>query len=509
MVSPEKEAFFDNLEQEGLALTFDDVRLRTGRSHISPPAVDITSKFSRNVELKVPIVSAAMDTVTESEMAIAMAKIGGLGVLHAGLDIDKQAKEARRVKFHLSGRIDKPITYKQHQTMSSVLEDCDNRGFDFRTFPIVDDEERLVGLLTQNDFDFCEDTSEKIERNMTPLEEITFEEGRIGVEAAYGVMKEHKKKTLPLVDEEHRVAGLYVLSDVLRIKHGNPNAYNLDPQGRLRLAAAVPTDPEEALERVEAMAGYLDVAVIDTAQGDSDYAFNTLEELLEAQKETVKKLKEETALDVVIGNVSEGASALELAQAGADGIKVGQGGGSICSTRPETGIGTPQVTATYESAKAVASFDPNLPVCSDGGLKDPGDISIAIAAGAHTVMMGNMLSATKEAPGEMIMLEDGARVMLYRGMGSPSALRDNAASRKRYGVEGVSGVPLAEGVESYKPYKGTVYEVMDHYIKALRKSMSYVGAPDIKTHRRNSKFWRITNAGLRESHPHDVQVITK
>jgi IMP dehydrogenase len=499
MINPDKVEFFEDLDQQGLAVTYNDLRVRTAQSDVSPSEVNLASPFSRNLELKVPMVSAAMDTVTEADMAIAMAKLGGLGIIHAGLELDDQANEVRRVKYHLSGRIDKPISYDVSQSMSSVLEECDRRSFDFRTFPVVDEEQRLVGLLTQGDFDFCENFSEPVSEHMTPLAEVTYEEGDITVEAAYDIMKAHKRKTLPLVDVDQRVSGLYVLSDVLRIVRGNPDNYNLDAAGRLVVGAAVPTDPEEAIERVRAMEGYLDVAVIDTAQGDSKYSFATL-----------KALKEATNIDVVVGNVSEGASAAALAEAGADGIKVGQGGGAICTTRSETGIGTPQVTAVYESAKAISklSEDYQVPVCADGGLKDPGDIPIAIAGGAHTVMMGNMLSATDEAPGEVIVLENGTRVMLYRGMGSPSALRDNAASRKRYGVEGTPGKPLAEGVESYKPYKGSVFEVMDRYIKALRKGMSYVGSPDIQAQREKTRFRRITNAGLQESHPHDVQVIT-
>lgn len=514
MFSPEKQQFFDNLEQQGLAITFDDVRLRTQRSHVSATQVDINSRFSRNVELKVPIVSAAMDTITESEMAIAMAKIGGLGIIHAGLSIEAQAKEVRKVKWHLNGLIEAPKTAKSSQTLDSILAYCDKKDYDFRTFPVVDENERLVGLLTQNDFDFCDDLSQNVAQNMTPLSEIKYVEGVMEPEEAYAVMKEYKKKTLPLVDEEMRISGLYVLSDVLRIVRDNPDNYNLDKRGRLRTGIAVPTDPEEALLRVQANEGYVDVAVIDTAQGDSDYAFDTLRALKCAQKAVVKTLKENSGIDIVVGNISEGESAYDLVNQGADGIKDGQGGGAICSTRPETGIGTPQVTATYETVKAVqraakGNNEPEVPVCSDGGLKDPGDISIAIAAGASSVMMGNMLSATKQCPGDIVILDNGARVMLYRGMGSPSALRDNAAARKRYGVEGMPGTPLAEGVESYKPYKGSVYEVVDHYVKALRKSMSYVGAKDIQTHRDKSRLWRITNAGLRESHPHDVQIINK
>lgn len=492
-----KIAFFKNTATQGLALTYDDVRLRTARSSVSAIDVNTKSKFSRNVELNVPIVSAAMDTVTTSAMAIAMAKCGGIGVIHAGLSISAQRDEVRRVKLHLNALIEQPVVAVDTQSVQSVLEMCANRNFDFRTFPVVDAKNKLIGILAQHDFDFSDDKTVSVKSVMTPLSQLKTASADTGVDEAYRLMREYKKKTLPLVDKDGKVTGLYVLSDVLRVVRGNPSQYNLDDNGRLRVAAAVPTDPEEAVERVEAMKDYLDVAVIDTAQGDSDYALSTL----------IRLKKEFNDIDVVVGNVSEGASAYALAKAGADGIKVGQGPGSICTTRPETGIGCPQVTAVYECVRAVEEFD--IPVCADGGITNPGDISIAIAAGAHSVMLGGLLAATKETPGDVIGLEDGSMVKVYRGMGSASALKDSAASRKRYGTEGTSGTPLAEGVESYVTYRGSVFEVMDHYIKALRKSMSYVGAPNIASHRAKTGFWRITASGLRESHPHDVRVISK
>lgn len=503
MASPEKERFFQTMEDQGLALTFDDVRLRTRRSLVSPQEVDVASTFSPNVELKVPIVSAAMDTVTESEMAISMAKLGGLGVIHAGLSIENQRKEARRVKLHLNGLIEQPISLAQDRSVESVLNECEERKFDFRTFPIVDSEKKLVGMLTKNDFDFCEDNSESVGKIMTPIAEITSAPAGTDIETAYEIMEETKKKTLPLIKEDGTVGGLYVLSDVLRIVRDNPESYNLDGNGRLKVAAAVPTDPEEALERIKAMESYIDVVVIDTAQGDSMYAFDTLEKIIDKMCDTTKQAKEGFAdLDIVVGNVSDGESARMLAEEGADGIKVGQGPGSICTTRPETGIGTPQVTAVYECAQATKEFG-DVSICADGGLVYPGDVSIAIAAGADSVMLGGMLSGAKETPGEVIT-RDGKLMKMYRGMGSPSALRDSAASRQRYSTGNV-GKPLAEGVEKYVSYRGPVADSMDHYVKALRKSMSYVGAPDIKTHREETRFWRITNAGLNESHPHDIK----
>ncbi len=495
-MSLSREAFFQSMEQQGLALTFDDVRLETGRSHVATSEVDTSSKFSRGLELAVPLVSAAMDTVTTSDMAIAMAKLGGLGVLHAGLSPEQQGKEARRVKHELNGLIHKPITVQESSTLGEVLELCDRRKFNFRTFPVTNDRDQFVGLLTQNDFDFSlGENDARIKEVMTPAFEVVTGTPGISVQEAFGLMKENKKKTLPLVDKDGHVKGMYVLSDVVRLLSGNPEQYNLDDQGRLVVAAAVPTD-EGALERIEAMNGYVDAIVIDSAQGDSDFAFSTLRLIKNSHPK----------LEVVVGNISNGDSAKMLVDAGADGIKVGQGPGSICTTRIETGIGTPQVTAVYECVKAIQGS--GVPVCADGGIVNRGDVPIAIAAGASSVMMGSQLAGTKEAPGEVVTVS-GQMVKKYRGMGSASAMKDSEASRKRYGTDGSKGTPLPEGVESYVPYKGPVDEVVDLIVKALRKSMSYVGSKDIEAHRTQTRFYRVTNAGMSESRPHDVTVIQK
>lgn len=491
-----RSAFFRATAGQGLALTFDDVRLDTAVSTVTAQETNLNSRFSRNVELRVPMVSAAMDTVTTAKMAIQMAKLGGIGVIHAGLSPEQQKFEVRKVKLALNGRIDQPISISKTDTLGDVITMCKIRDFDFHTFPVVNSSNTLIGLITQNDFLLNNKQNTLIKDIMTPGKDIITAGPRTSIKQAFKLMQQHKKKTLPLVDAKGKIAGMYVLSDVLRLINGNPKEYNLDQNGRLRVAAAVPTD-EGALERIAGMVEYLDVAVIDTAQGDSKFAFQTLKAIK----------KKYPKLDVVVGNVSNAQSAAKLAEAGADGIKVGQGPGSICTTRIETGIGCPQVTAVYECVEAVKKY--NVPVCADGGITNPGDISIAIAAGASSVMMGSKLAGTKESPGKVITTEDNKMVKLYRGMGSPSAMKDSEASRKRYGVEGTKGTPLSEGVESYVAYRGSVVEVMDHYIKALRKSMSYVGSPDIQTHRTKTRFIRITNAGYRESAPHDVAILTK
>jgi IMP dehydrogenase len=496
MLAAEKTQFFERMDDLGLALTYDDVRMRTrsGAAEPLPGTIDIQSRFSQNVDLKVPFASAAMDTVTDGDMAIAMAKLGGIGVVHAAMTVEEQRVEVRRVKKEINGLIVSPITVQETDTLEQILDMCDDRRFEFRTFPVINTAGKFVGLLTGDDFKYPDSLSISADEAMKPAEYVHTAKPYTGLTAAYRRMQDGKFSTLPLLNDDGTVEGLYLFSDVSRI-YRHSVQYNVDGNGQLRTAAAVSTG-ESALERVEAMAKYLDVVVIDTADGDSFYAFQTLKDIKESFPD----------LDVVVGNVSEGSSARELAEAGADGIKVGQGPGSICSTRRETGIGMPQVTAVYECARALGEDFAAVPICADGGIREHGDIPIALAAGAHSVMMGKMLAGTKESPGKVIVRSDGSRVKEYRGMGSGSALRDNAASRERYGASG-KGLFLPEGVEAQVPFEGTAQEVLGLCILALRKSMRYVKAPDLEYHRNNTLFRRITNAGLRESHPHDVEQI--
>jgi IMP dehydrogenase len=495
MSSVEKEQFFETMEEQGLALTFDDVRLRTqsGASTELPPLIDIQSQFSRGVKLKVPFVSAAMDTVTSGEMAIEMAKLGGLGVIHSAMPISDQRREVRRVKKEVNGLIEEPITVNQDDSLESVLNMAENRKFNFRTFPVVDGSNKLVGLISGKDFEYPDDHSGSVSSAMTPFERILVAPEGTTIEEAYYKMQSEKRNTLPLLKDDGTVGGLYVFSDVSRI-HRNIDHYNVDGNGQLISAAAVSTisPTSDTMERIGALEKYLDVVVLDTADGDSFYAFQTLDAIKADYPD----------LDIVVGNVSEGASARELAEHGADGIKVGQGPGSICTTRRETGIGMPQVTAVHDSIKALGKDFADVPVCADGGIAQQGDIAIAFAAGAHSVMMGRMLAGTKEAPGELFTRSDGSVWKRYRGMGSQEALQDNAASRERYGAQG--GVFLPEGVSAQVGYEGPVEGVLSLCVLALRKSMRYVKAPDLTYLRESTNLRRITNAGLRESHPHDV-----
>lgn len=494
----DREAFFDYMEDQGLALTYDDVRMRTrsGSGEPLPEVIDVESKFSQNVELKVPFVSAAMDTVTSGDMAIAMAKLGGLGVIHAAMPIADQRREVRRVKMEVNGLIDKPVSVSESDTLEDVLRMCDTKRYDFRTFPVVDVAGKFVGILSGDSFKYPDDLSIEVNTAMTPASRVTSAKVGTSLELAYRRMQEKRINTLPLLHDDLTIGGLYLFSDVSRIFRDSEQ-FNVDNNGQLRTAAAVSTG-KDTLERVEALRKYLDVVVLDTADGDSYYAFQTLAEI----KATFPDL------DVVVGNISDGDSARELAEAGADGIKVGQGPGSICTTRRETGIGMPQVTAVYEAVKALGADFAHIPVCADGGVKDHGDIPIAIAAGAHSVMMGRVLAGTKEAPGEVITRKDGSRWKVYRGMGSPEALLANDASRERYSAH-ATGLFLPEGVEAQVPFEGNVQDVMGLCLLALRKGMRYVKAPDLAHLRTRTRFTRITSAGLRESHPHDIDIINQ
>jgi IMP dehydrogenase len=491
-----KREFFTIMAKQGLALSFDDVRLKSGHSEVTPTSVSITTKFSRNVELKCPIASSPMDTVTESLMAIAMAKAGGIGVVHRNLEPVRQAAEVARVKSYLNALIAKPVTVYGDQTIEQIENRRLQERFTFQSFPVVNHEGRLIGLLTKNDFDMCDDMSLKAEDVMT-RNLVTAPSGTSLAEA-YEVMKRQKKKVLPLSTKDGRIAGMYVFSDVKRIRTGTQDGYNTDPGGHLRVAAAIGTGAE-AYDRATLLAAEgVDVIVIDTAHGDSKPVYEILKSL--KQQPVVSKI------DIVVGNVSEGDSAKRLVDKGADGIRVGQGPGSICTTRIIAGIGCPQVTAVYNCAIAIQGS--GVPICADGGIKNSGDIPIIIGTGAHSVMLGKLLAGTDEAPGEMVTIR-GVPHKTYRGMGSLGAMQDNEASRQRYGEHNTSKdrfVP--EGIEGAVPYKGPVLTELHQQLEGLRRGMGYVGASSIEELREIADFHRISAAGLRESHPHDV-LITK
>jgi len=480
----------EKASEDGVALTYDDVRLRSGYSEVMPHRIDVSSRFSKNVGLKIPIISAAMDTVTEHKLAIELAKLGGLGIIHKNLTPERQAKEVSKVKLHLNGLIKKPVCVAAGDTIRAVIERAKDKGFDFNSFPVLDENRKLIGLLTGNDFEFC-DNDDLLVRDVMTRDVLTARKG-VAIDEAYALMKKRKKKILPLVSEENQIIGMYVFSDLKRIVTGSEEGYNIDKKGSLMVGAAIGVG-EDAFERARRLVEKnVDVLVIDTAHGDSLPVY-----------ETLKKLKSLYDVDIVVGNVSNSSSVGRLIEAGADGVKVGQGPGSICTTRIIAGIGRPQLSAVYECAK-IAS-ESGIPIIADGGLKNSGDITIALAAGASCVMMGSMLAGTDESPGEMIFSE-GRPWKIYRGMGSLGAMESHKGSRERYNqIDKNKLVP--EGVEGKIAYKGNLANILFQYVGGLKSGMGYVGAKDILELWEKGEFDRITASGLSESHPHEVSIM--
>ncbi|MDD4271322.1 MAG: IMP dehydrogenase [Patescibacteria group bacterium] len=487
-----KDKFFEKIEALGLALSYGDVRLKTSHSEAGPNEVNLASKFSRQVPLNAPLISSPMDMITEHSMAIALALNGGLGIIHRALAPKDQAKEVSRVKFHLNGLIERPICLESGQTVKSVLKMIEEKDYAFHSFPVLDGRGKLAGLISGNDIEFCPDTRLKVAQIMTKFKNLVTAPGGISLKQAFALMQKTKKKILPLIDKQNKIAGMYVYSDVKRIVTGGSPFYNLDEHGNLRVGAAVGVG-QDALERAEQLSDRgVDVLVIDTAHGDS-----------RAVLETLKQLKQKyPKIDVVVGNVSEAESAERLAKAGADGIKVGQGPGSICTTRVVAGIGCPQVTAVYNCARALRGSD--VPVCADGGIEYSGDITVALAAGADSVMLGKMLAGTTETPGE-VFIRNGMPVKQYRGMGSLAAMQASAAARERYGQKETGKDKLVpEGVEAVVPFKGEVEKIIFQTLGGLRSGLGYIGAANIKELQEKADFYYISSAGLSESHPHGI-----
>lgn len=487
-----KETFFQQMDHLGLALTYDDVRLKTGYAETMPHDISVESKFTRNVGLKVPIVSAAMDTVTEHELATELARLGGLGIIHRNLTHEAQAQEVMRVKKHLNAVIEDPYCVDANETIEGILRRKEEEGLSFHSFPVLDENKKLVGLLTHNDFDFCDRPTMTAREAMT--QQVITAPPSTSLEEAYSILKKEKKKVLPLVDSDGFVTGLYVFSDVQRVHSGRDSKCNLDERGQLRVGAAIGTGPDSLERAAHLIRANVDVLVIDTAHGDSKPVMDMIRELKKSNPE----------VDLMAGNISEPESAKRLIEAGADGIKLGQGPGSICSTRIIAGIGSPQVSAIYKCSAVANSFQ--IPVCADGGIRYSGDLTIAIGAGAHSVMLGSLFAGTKEAPGRRIFL-NGRQWKYYRGMGSLSAMMESRSSRERYRQESDEAEKLIpEGVEGMVPYKGRLRDVMYQYEGGLRSGMGYVGAANIEELREKANFHRISQAGKAESHPHNIHI---
>ena len=475
-------------------LTFDDVLLLPDYSEVLPKEVSVRTRLTKRLFLNIPILSAAMDTVTEAEMAIAMAREGGLGVIHKNVSIEAQAAMVRKVKRSEAGMIQDPVTLPP----TATLEDAERLMREYRIggLPVVDVYGRLLGLVTNRDLRFERDLKRPVTEVMTPVERLVTARPGTTLEEAEELLRRHKVEKLPLVDESGRLKGLITLKDIVK-RRQYPNAVK-DAQGRLLVGAAVGASkdlPERAQALVEAG---VDVLVLDSAHGHSKGILEALAYLKETFGERV---------EVIAGNVATREGARALAERGADAVKVGIGPGSICTTRVVTGVGVPQITAILEAVAGVKDLD--VPVIADGGIKYTGDVAKAIAAGAHAVMLGSMLAGTDEAPGEEV-LKDGRRYKLYRGMGSLGAMKQGSADRyfqdpEKGETEAKKLVP--EGIEGMVPYKGPVADVLYQIVGGLRSAMGYVGAPDIETFRKKARFVRMTMAGLIESHPHDVVVV--
>ncbi|POS01944.1 IMP dehydrogenase [Flavobacterium croceum DSM 17960] len=472
----------------GEGLTYDDVLLIPNYSEVLPREVNIQSRFSRNITLNVPIVSAAMDTVTESSMAIAMAQEGGIGVLHKNMSIEKQAAEVRKVKRAESGMILDPVTLMLTATVGDAKQAM--KEFSIGGIPVVDSNNILKGIITNRDLRFEKDNSRNIVEVMTSEGLITAPQGTT-LQQAEGILQENKIEKLPVVNSDYELIGLITFRDITKLTQ-KPIA-NKDSYGRLRVAAAIGVTAD-AVSRAQALVNAgVDAIVIDTAHGHTQGVVNVLKDI----KSQFPKL------DVVVGNIATPEAALYLVNNGADAVKVGIGPGSICTTRVVAGVGFPQFSAVLEVASALQNT--GVPVIADGGIRYTGDIPKAIAAGADCVMLGSLLAGTKESPGETIIFE-GRKFKSYRGMGSVEAMQEGSKDRYFQDVEDDVKKLVPEGIVGRVPYKGELNESMQQFIGGLRAGMGYCGAKDINTLQTHSKFVRITASGIGESHPHNVTI---
>lgn len=478
----------DKIVMDGL--TFDDVLLIPAYSNVLPREVKLATRFTRNINLNIPFVTAAMDTVTESKMAIAIAREGGIGVIHKNMSIEDQAREVAIVKRAENGMIYDPVTILHGSTVRAALSLMSE--YHIGGIPVVDEEKHLMGIVTNRDLRFEHDMNKKIDEVMTSTNLVTTTQ-KTDLEQAAEILQQNKIEKLPVVDKENHIIGLITYKDITKAKD-KPMACK-DDKGRLRVAAGVGVTVD-TLERIEALikAG-ADAIIIDTAHGHSQ---GVIDKLREAKAAYPKQ-------EFVVGNVATGEAAKALVEAGADGIKVGIGPGSICTTRVVAGVGVPQLSAVYDVSCALAGT--GVPMIADGGLRYSGDVVKALAAGGNSVMIGSLVAGTEESPGETIIF-NGRKFKSYRGMGSLEAMENG--SKDRYFQSGVTDAKklVPEGISGRVPYKGTVQEVIYQLVGGLRSGMGYCGAHTIdELH--NAKFTRITNAGVLESHPHDITITSE
>ena len=478
----------DKVVMEGI--TFDDVLLIPAYSEVLPREVSLSTKFSRNIDLKIPFVTAAMDTVTEAPMAIAIAREGGIGVIHKNMSIEEQARQVAIVKRAENGMIYDPVTINPWKTVKDALDMM--AEYHIGGIPVVDKDNKLVGIVTNRDLRFQTDMDRKISDVMTK-DNLIVTHQQADLDSAASILLEHKIEKLPVVDENNNLIGLITYKDITKAKD-KPMACK-DAKGRLRVAAGVGVTAD-TFQRMEALvkAG-VDAIIIDTAHGHS--------------KGVIEKVREAKAafpdVDIVVGNIATGEAARALVEAGADAVKVGIGPGSICTTRIVAGVGVPQLSAVYDVACALEGTD--VPLIADGGLRYSGDVVKALAAGGYSVMIGSLVAGTEEAPGETI-LYNGRKFKSYRGMGSLEAMEKGSADRYFQGGVKEAKKLVPEGIAGRVPYMGTVQEVIYQLVGGLRSGMGYCGAADIMS-LHNAKFTRITNAGILESHPHEVIITSE
>jgi IMP dehydrogenase len=469
-------------------LTYDDVLLIPAYSEVLPRETVIQSYFSKNIILNAPLVSAAMDTVTEHRMAIALAQEGGIGVLHKNMSIEDQAREVRKVKRSESGMIIDPVTLQPENTVQDALDSMKENKIG--GIPVVDKSGKLLGIITNRDLRFEKNKKRFVKEIMTPFDRLIYARQGITLKEAEQILQKHKIEKLPIVGKNNQLVGLITFRDIVKIKE-YPNS-NKDNYGRLRVAAAIGVTAD-TMERAEALVGEgVDAIIIDTAHGHSKGVIQQLKKIKKAFKDT----------DIIVGNIATAEAALALYEAGADAVKVGIGPGSICTTRVIAGVGVPQLSAIMFVSQALKGK--NCPIIADGGIRYTGDIVKALAAGASSVMMGGMFAGTEESPGDTIIFE-GRKFKSYRGMGSLEAMQKGSKDRYFQDVEDDIKKLVPEGISGRVPYKGSVSEIIYQIIGGLRAGMGYVGARNIKELQK-AKFIRITNAGIKESHPHNVLI---
>ncbi len=473
----------------GIGLTFDDVSLVTQYADFLPDEADITTKLTRNIKLNIPFVSAAMDTVTEANMAVAMAMQGGIGIIHKNLDPITQASDVATVKRHLHGLIVDPVVFKASDTVEGIKQEIKGRGFSFSGFPVVNEAGNVVGIVTAADLKFAESPESRAADVMT--QKVVTAPPKTTLQQAYELMKRHKIGKLPLV-EDGKLLGLYSYSDVRTLVENIESVINRDSQYRLRVGAAIGPGDQK---RVEALVDEeVDVLVVDTAHGHS-------KGVIDMVRWSKKHYPE---IDIIAGNIGTAEAASDLMKAGADAVKVGIGPGSVCTTRVVCGVGVPQITAIYEACSALKG---EIPVIADGGIRQSGDVPKALVAGADSIMMGSVLAGSEESPGEKI-IHQGRQYVVYRGMGSLSAMKEGTGSRDRYAQKDAAEEELVpQGVEGIVPYAGSLKKVLTQYAGGLRSALGYSGTPSIAELQKRGRFGRISYAALTEAHPHDVKIM--